>query len=86
MKEFTYTVANEHGMHARPCGILAATAKKYSSSIKAFYDGKDADCKRLISLMELGIKYGGTVRFRVEGEDEGEASTAILRCLTENVG
>jgi phosphocarrier protein len=86
MKEFSYTVANEHGMHARPCGLLAATAKKYSSSIKAFYNGKDADCKRLIALMELGIKYGGTVHFRVDGDDEGEASNAILKCLTENVG
>ena len=86
MKEFSYTVANEHGMHARPCGLLAATAKKYSSSIKAFYNGKDADCNRHIALMELGIKYGGTVHFRVDGDDEGAASNAILKCLTENVG
>lgn len=86
MKEFSYTVGNEHGMHARPCGLLCGTAKKYSSDCKVSYNGRTADCKRLISVMELGVKYGGTMEFSVCGEDENEAAGAILKCLTENVG
>lgn len=33
MKEFTYTIKDEQGIHARPASILAKEAKKYESSI-----------------------------------------------------
>lgn len=32
MKEFTYTIKDEQGIHARPASILAKEAKKYESS------------------------------------------------------
>ncbi len=86
MKEFSYTVGCEHGMHARPCGLLTGTAKKFASECRVSYNGKEADCKRLISVMELGVKYGGTLNFRISGEDENDAANAILKCLSENVG
>jgi phosphocarrier protein len=32
MKEFTYTITNPIGIHARPAGMLAKEAKKYAST------------------------------------------------------
>ena len=50
MKEFTYTIQDKDGMHARPAGRLAMCAKQFASSINVKANGKMADGKRLISL------------------------------------
>ena len=31
MKEFTYTIKDEQGIHARPAGLLVKEAKKFES-------------------------------------------------------
>lgn len=77
MKEYRYVVEDNNGLHARPAGMLAATCKKFTSEIKVLYDGKEADGKRLLSLMSLGAKYGAELHFKIEGEDEEEAERAI---------
>ena len=58
MKEFTYSIEDKNGMHARPAGALANCAKRYTSSVKVFANGKEADAKRLLSLMSLGAVCG----------------------------
>ena len=32
MKQFTYVITDEIGIHARPAGLLAKEAKKYSDA------------------------------------------------------
>lgn len=77
MKEFTYTIQDKDGMHARPAGRLAATAKKFASNISVRANGKTADAKRLIALMMLGAVCGTTLTFSVSGEDEERASLEL---------
>ncbi len=86
MREFSYTVGNTNGLTARPCGLLCSTAKKYDSECTVSYNGKVADCKNLYSVMELKIPYGETLFLRVCGEDEKDAASAILHCLSVYVG
>ena len=85
MKEFSYTVSSEHGMHARPCGLLCSTAKKFDSECSVTYEGRTANAKRLISVMGLGVKQGGVMHFKIDGPDEDAAEKAILECLEEHV-
>lgn len=85
MKEFSYTVNSEHGMHARPCGLLCSTAKRFDSECSVTYEGRTANAKRLISVMGLGVRQGGVMHFKIEGTDEAEAKKAILECLEEHV-
>ncbi len=33
MKQFTYTIKDELGVHARPAGLLVKLAKKYASKV-----------------------------------------------------
>lgn len=77
MKEFTYTVTDKDGMHARPAGRLATTAKQFVSDISVRANGKTADGKRLISLMMLGAVLGTTLTFCITGEDEDRAARAL---------
>ena len=84
MKEFTYTVVDKDGMHARPAGRLAMCAKQYASDIRVRANGKMADAKRLVSLMMLGAVLGTTLTFCVEGEDEEKAARELERfCRTQ---
>lgn len=84
MKEFTYTIVDKDGMHARPAGRLATTAKQFASSISVKANGKTADGKRLVSLMMLGAVLGTTLTFSISGEDEDRAALELERfCRTQ---
>lgn len=77
MKAFTYKVALENGLHARPAGALATEARKFASSIKIKTGEKEVDGKRLLSLMSLGATNGTELNFEIEGEDEEIAYNAL---------
>ena len=85
MKQFTYTIKDELGVHARPAGLLVKLAKKYASKVTIEKDGKTSDMRKLMEVMGLGIKQGKTITVTVEGEDETVAAEEIAAFLNENV-
>ena len=85
MKPFTYTIAAPEGIHARPAGLLAKEVAKYKSAVKVAGNGKEADPKRLIALMGMGIKKGMEVTFSIEGDDEEEAAANLEKFMQENL-
>lgn len=84
MKEFTYTITDPVGIHARPAGMLAKKAKEFKSTVTIVKDGKSADTRRLMALMGLGIKCGDTITVQAEGEDEQLAADAVQAFLIDN--
>ena len=86
MKKINYTVAAESGIHAMPAGLLVKQAASFNSDIKILNEenGKEADLKRLMAVMALGVKQGNSVVVTVEGEDEDEAYTVLESFLKEN--
>lgn len=84
MKEFTYTITDPVGIHARPAGRLAKKVAELDSTVTLIKDGKSADTQRLMALMQLGIKSGDTVTVRIEGGNEEKSSQEILNFLNEN--
>lgn len=85
MKEFTYTITDKEGIHARPAGELVKLAKEYSSSVSVLKDGKKADAKKVFGLMGLGAKQGMEITVQVEGDDEATAAQALEAFLRENL-
>lgn len=85
MKEFTYVLTDENGIHARPAGMLVKQAGKFSSQIKVTKGEKSADVKRLFALMGLAAKKGDTLKFTVEGEDEDVAAEEVKKFLEANL-
>lgn len=78
MKQFTYTISDPVGIHARPAGLLVKAVKALDSTVTiAKADGKSAGGAKLMALMGLGIKQGETVTVTLEGGSE-EANAASL--------
>lgn len=86
MKQFTYTVTDPIGIHARPAGMLAKAAKALDSTVTiSNASGKSAAATKLMAVMGLGIKSGETVTFTIEGGDEGASAAAMERFCKENM-
>ncbi|KFJ00978.1 HPr family phosphocarrier protein [Bifidobacterium stellenboschense] len=84
-QEFTFTVSDPEGMHARPAGLLVAKAQEYQSSIIVTRDGKPVDAKRIFGVMGLGVKQGDEVTVKVQGNDEVKAAAEFEQFLKENL-
>ena len=85
MIQFSYTIQDELGIHARPAGLLTKEASKFKSTASVECNGKKGDAKKIMSLMMLGAKKGHTVEVTVEGEDEEAAAAALEAFLKENL-
>ena len=85
MKTFDYTIKDELGIHARPAGMLAKTAKGFESVITIEKDGKSVNAQKLMMLMGLGVKCGDIVKVTVEGADEEAAAKAVEEFLAKNL-
>ena len=85
MKQFTYTIKDELGVHARPAGLLVKLAKKYASKVTLEKNGKTCDMRKLMAVMGLGIKQGQEITLRCEGEQEAEAMEALSDFLQKNL-
>ena len=85
MRSVSYTVTDPVGIHARPAGLLAREAKRFSSEITLERGSDRASAKRLIALMGLAVKCGDGIRLIIEGDDEDEAAEAIERFLREHL-
>ena len=85
MKTFDYTIKDELGIHARPAGMLAKTAKAFESEISISKGEKTVVCTKLMALMGMGIKCGDTVTITVSGADEEAAEKAMKEFLEKNL-
>ncbi|MBR3893603.1 MAG: HPr family phosphocarrier protein [Clostridia bacterium] len=85
MKEFTYTIEDPNGLHARPAGMLATFAKRFQSDIRIKVGDKEADAKRLLALMSLGAVHGTNLTVSVSGEDEEVAAQELEAYLGEKM-
>ena len=85
MKNFSYVITDEIGIHARPAGLLVKEAAKYESKVSLTKDGKTVDAARLMAVMSLGVKQGQTVTVTVEGADEENATAGMQKFFKENL-
>lgn len=87
MKQFTYTITDPIGLHARPAGILARAAKGLDSVVTIRKEGgeKEAMADRVMGVMALGVKSGDTVIVSVEGGNEDANLETLQKFFTENL-
>lgn len=85
MKNFSYVVKDEVGIHARPAGLLVKEAKKYESKITLSKDDKSADANKLMAVMSLGVKCGQTVEIVITGSDEETAYQGMKKFFEETL-
>jgi phosphocarrier protein len=85
MKQFSYTIKDELGIHARPAGELVKLAGGFTSDIKIAKGEQTGDLKRIFSVMTLGTRQGDTIEITAEGPDEEAAATQIEEFLKANL-
>ncbi len=85
MKTFTYTIKEELGIHARPAGMLAKTAKALDSEISITKGEKTVGAAKLMALMGLGVKCGDTITVTISGGDEEASEKAMQEFLAANL-
>ena len=86
MKEFTYLVTAELGIHARPAGLLAKLAKTFPGTTITVTKGESTvKASQLMKLMNLGVKNGDEVKVAAEGPAEEEAIAALEKFFQENL-
>ena len=85
MKQFTYIITDEVGIHARPAGLLVKEAKQYASKIVIQKGEKQAEATKLMAIMGLGVKCGDTVTVEISGKDEQILAEKIQAFMQENL-
>ncbi|MFT5194908.1 MAG: phosphoenolpyruvate-protein phosphotransferase [Cellvibrionaceae bacterium] len=86
MKQLDLVIQNETGLHARPAKTLVNLAKTFQSTIKISHGAKKVNAKSMISVLTLGVKRLGHISIEISGDDEAEASDAILHAVQTGLG
>ncbi len=85
MKQFSYTIQGENGLHARDAGMLVEQARGYMSNINIEYNDKSENLKRLFSVAGLGVRKGDMVTVTADGGDESAAAKQLEEFFRENL-
>ena len=83
------TLANAHGLHARPAKILAQLAKGFDGDIRVrLVDGSvgAVSVKSLSKLLSLGARRGQVLEFVAEPTIAGDALPALLAAVEDGLG
>ncbi len=81
MIETKVKITNKHGLHARPAAKLVQLASKFASDITILKDGLEVNGKSIMGVMMLAAEPGSEIVLRIEGEDEKQASEALLNLI-----
>ena len=85
----TFTIRNEHGLHARPSANLVNEVKKFTSKITVqnlTLESEVVSAKSLMKIVALGVTQGHRLRFVAEGEDAKQAIEALSKAIADGLG
>ncbi|MFK7700148.1 phosphoenolpyruvate--protein phosphotransferase [Pseudomonas caspiana] len=83
------TLANAHGLHARPAKILAQLAKEFDGDVRVrvLDTGESAvSAKSLSKLLSLGARRGQVLEFIAEPSVAADALPALLAAVEQGLG
>lgn len=87
--EATFTIRNEHGLHARPSAMLVNEVKKYNATIQVQNLDRDSQlvsAKSLMKIVALGVQKGHRLRFVATGEEAQQALDGIGKAIEAGLG
>jgi len=79
--ERAVVLGNKHGLHARPAAEFVKLASRFASDVNLTKDELTIDGKSIMGVMMLAAECGSTIVLTVEGPDENEAATELIRFL-----
>ena len=82
----TVSVANLHGLHARPCLAISKTVGGFQASVSVNFDGQTADAASVLELLSLAVGPGDQLVLSARGPQAEEALDALVRLFQEEFG
>lgn len=85
----TFTIRNEHGLHARPSAVLVNTVKQFAAKISVENLSRNSapvSAKSLMKIVALGVTQGHRLRFSAVGDDAQQAIEAIGQEIAKGLG
>ncbi|MBF0751973.1 MULTISPECIES: fused PTS fructose transporter subunit IIA/HPr protein [unclassified Pasteurella] len=85
----TFTIRNEHGLHARPSAVLVNEVKKFAAKITVQNITRGSEvvsAKSLMKIVALGVIQGHRLRFVAEGDDAKQAIESLGQAIAEGLG
>ncbi|AVQ99719.1 phosphocarrier protein HPr [Oceanobacillus picturae] len=86
MKEQTFTITADTGVHARPATLLVNKAGQFESEVEVSYNGKNVNLKSIMGVMSLGIPKGAEIKVTANGSDEEDALKGVEEVIKEHLG
>ncbi len=75
------TIANQHGMHARPAALFIKTAARFDAEITIEKDDTRISGKSIMGLLTMELYQGAKMRVYAEGPDAEEALDALAELV-----
>lgn len=69
------------GLHARPAAAFVQEAGRHKCQITIESNGKQADGKRILQVLTMGVKCNQEIIIRASGEGEAEAVASLVSLL-----
>ena len=86
MKQFTCTITDPLGIHARPAGLIAREARNYAGTVITIEkDGRIVKATQLMMLMSLGVRQGDAVTVTADGPEEDAAIAGMQDFFDRNL-
>ncbi|HEX6293491.1 MAG TPA: phosphoenolpyruvate--protein phosphotransferase [Herpetosiphonaceae bacterium] len=83
---FDAVIHNKTGLHARPATAFVDLAKQFQAQIRVRHGEQVAEGKSLISLLQLGVEPGMTIRVSAQGADASAALQALQAAIATGLG
>jgi phosphoenolpyruvate-protein phosphotransferase len=83
---FDAVIHNKTGLHARPAAFFVDLTRGFQAAIKVRHGNEVADGKSLISLLQLGVTPGSTIRVSAQGADTFSALDALRAAIESGLG
>jgi phosphocarrier protein len=81
MQQRQIEIVNKLGLHARASAKLTQLAGKYKSEVWISREGRRVNAKSIMGVMMLAAAKGATIVLEIDGPDEQEALSAIVRLI-----
>jgi phosphocarrier protein HPr len=81
MQQRQIEIVNKLGLHARASAKLTQLAGRYKSEVWISREGRRVNAKSIMGVMMLAAAKGSTIVLEIDGPDEQEALSAIVRLI-----
>ena len=84
--ERTVTIANRHGLHARPAAEFVKLAGTFRSDVMVRKDELEVNGKSIMGMMMLAAEFGTAITIRATGEDAAAAVEELSSLVSGRFG